>query len=263
MESFGNAVALLVVSPVAIVTNVVAIVAIVHYRSFFHGTDVVILSLLINFILKAFFLAPIPALLLLVDSWQWSFFLCGFYVWAGLCFRMCELLCLLCMSVHWMSLLRMESGKQIYTSTRVVRVVVIVSWFLAAVFGSLPILGARASDYFLRGVCYFLPFDLDFGYALFLAILSVFCVTMSLICTVDTVLLLKQMKKVAVVKYQAGRFYVPNSESAEVAKTSSPGSVHARYNELNFSEDLCKLVVFFIVATAVMNHLPFTVSSRP
>ncbi|XP_046579621.1 uncharacterized protein LOC124287179 [Haliotis rubra] len=255
MVEYGVAVAWMVLSPVALLTCVVAVVVIAHYRPFFHGTDLCLMSLLACLMANVLLLIPIPGVMTLRGI-PWSQPLCYCYIWVSVTVRVAEILSVLCMCVHWMTMLRLPSGKQVYGSTKAVKVYVVIMWLLAAVIGIMPLIGATDDGYSSkRGTCVFLPHDLGVSFALFFIILNLCSVVLCLICTSDTLVLLRYMRRVAVVKYQAGRFYLPSTSA--VAKTGSQ-TVHARYNELTFSSDLSRLVLAVVIATAAINHLPFT-----
>ncbi|XP_071110260.1 uncharacterized protein [Haliotis cracherodii] len=254
MVEYGVAIAWMVLSPVALLTCVAAVVVIAHYRPFFHGTDLCLMSLLACLMANVILLIPIPGVMTLRGI-PWSQPLCYCYIWLSVTVRVAEILSVLCMCVHWMTMLRLPSGKQVYGSTKAVKVYVAIMWLLAALIGIMPIIGATEDGYSTKGTCFFLPHDLGVSFALFFIILILCSIVLCLICTSDTVVLLRYMRRVAVVKYQAGRFYLPSTSA--VAKTGSQ-TVHARYNELTFSSDLCRLVLAVVIATAAINHIPFT-----
>ncbi|XP_067659526.1 uncharacterized protein [Haliotis asinina] len=255
MVEYGVAVAWMVLSPVALLTCVVAVVVIAHYRPYFHGTDLCLMSLLACLMANVLLLIPIPGVMTLRGI-PWSQPLCYCYIWFSVTIRVAEILSVLCMCVHWMTMLRLPSGKQVYGSTKAVKVYVVIMWLLATVIGIMPIIGATDDGYSSKkGTCVFLPHDLGVSFALFFIILNLGSIVLCLICTSDTLVLLRYMRRVAVVKYQAGRFYLPSTSA--VAKTGSQ-TVHARYNELTFSSDLSRLVLAVVIATAAINHLPFT-----
>jgi hypothetical protein len=63
MPVSGSAGGWLVLSPLALITNVIAVVVVCHYRRQFHGTDVALVSLFVTMGTEALLAVPIPAAL--------------------------------------------------------------------------------------------------------------------------------------------------------------------------------------------------------
>ncbi|XP_070207074.1 uncharacterized protein [Littorina saxatilis] len=423
MTQFGSAVGWLVLSPIAFITNIIAVVVVCHYHSQFHGTDVAFISLFVSMATHSLLVLPIPAGLAIHDEgWLFSE-LCSFYVCLVLCVRMSQLLVTVIMNIHWMCILRFTSGQEVYSSATVIKVLVVIAWFASAVTGMVPVLGSSFYTYYeetsrrkavtiggsgsnggatnatvqyyytavVRGECKFLPHGIGVSFILFFILATLTILVISVVASADTLAVFRYMRRTAVDKYQAGRFYLPSSsvtvsssanektariannqntggtsyalrgeaDSAErsslteqaygsqghlhnggggvgrggertpVVRTpvvgrngrlagnhshvfqgagpstpspedsehhlrgggagvrgglpgaengansaatmvvrpsaksgvaqSTPPTVHARYNELNLSSELCRVVLFFTLVTGLLNHLPFVV----
>uniref|UniRef100_K1Q8T5 Uncharacterized protein n=1 Tax=Magallana gigas TaxID=29159 RepID=K1Q8T5_MAGGI len=63
-------------------------------------------------------------------------------------------------------------------------------------------------------------------------------ICISLVCSFDSLALIHYAKKIAFIKYGAGRFYLPRKNDG----LSENYTVHERYGQLNFAADLCRLV---------------------
>ena len=148
MTQFLSAVGWLVLSPIALITNVIAIVIVCHYRTQFHGTDVAFISLFVSMTTQALLVLPIPAALAIHDEGWLRSELCSFYVWLVLCVRMSELLATVIMNVHWMCVLRFTSGQEVYSSATVIKILIVVAWFAAAVTGLVPVTGPSFYTYY-------------------------------------------------------------------------------------------------------------------
>ena len=242
MTQFASAVGWLVLSPIALLTNVIAIVIVCHYRTQFHGTDVAFISLFVSMAMHALLVIPIPAALALNDEGWLRSELCSFYVWLVLCVRMSELLATVIMNIHWMCVLRFTSGQEVYSSATVIKILVIVAWFAAVVTGLVPVTGPSFYTYYeetsslkvvqgagagggllgvnsstaqyarvVRGECKFLPQGLGTSFVLFFILVTLAAVVISLVASADTLAVFRYMKRTAVDKYKAGRFYLPSS----------------------------------------------------
>ncbi|XP_041377681.1 uncharacterized protein LOC121390039 isoform X2 [Gigantopelta aegis] len=264
MTDFGQTVAWLVLSPIAFITSVLAIVIVAHYKPFFHAIDIALLSLFATMALNSAILLPVPAVVYLRQA-TWDSHLCNFYVWATITFRVAELLGLMYMSFHWIAVLRCPPDKKWYGSTKVTKFVLLGIWFLAILAGILPSIGAGNDSLADKeNHCRFLPYDLGDGFAMFFLLLTLFAMCMCFICSLDTMMLLRHMKRVAVVKYHAGRFCLPptslsSSSSSSVATPSVNQTAHSKYNELTFSADLCRLLICVITISACVNHFPYII----
>ncbi|XP_050411671.1 uncharacterized protein LOC126826700 [Patella vulgata] len=254
MPSVAQLIIWIVLSPIALITCIACIVIIAHYKPYYHGTDISLFSIFIAMSLRVVIVILLPSIMELANL-GWTLHLCNFYVWAFIALHIAELLSFVTASIHWMSIPRSSTKKKIYNSSKYVKIVISLVWFFAIVIGIVPVI-EWSENFQGFGECRFLPYNLGTGFSVFFIIINVFSFTMSLICTCDTMVLFSSMKRVATNKYQAGRFYLPSS--ASVAKTASQ-TVHAKYNELNFSSDLCRLVVILIICAFTIIHIPFTV----
>ena len=256
MAEFAHALSWMIISPIAVITDVLAIVIIAHYYPFFHGTDVMLTSLLSAMALNAFIVLPIPSFLGL-KGMAWNRSLCLGYVWCFITFRLVQLMSLCGMSIHWSAILKVSAERKNYFSTKYLKLGTVLIWIISAIVGSLPLLGAANADFNTSDQCKFLPFSLGIGFAVFFLVCIVASMFVSVICAFDATFLIRQMKRVAEVKYQAGRFHVPE-RSADVP-TQGICSVSERYQRLNFAWDLSCFVLLVIVLCFLGNHFPYAV----
>ena len=208
-------------------------------------------------VMHALLVLPVPAGLVIHDEgWMYSE-LCSFYVWLVLCVRMSELLVTVIMNIHWMCILRFTSGQEVYSSATVVKILIVLAWFAAVVTGIVPVSGASFYTYYeetsvrklaggggvnstgvlstvVRGECKFLPNGLGLSFVLFFVLVTLTAFIISLVASSDTLLVFHYMRKTAVNKYKASRFYLPSSSlmNASVnsaAATPSPRTVPLSY----------------------------------
>ncbi|WAR13824.1 GP153-like protein [Mya arenaria] len=257
MLESGHGVTWLVVSPLAVVTDVLAIIVISHYFPYFHGTDVALISVVSAMIGNVVLTLPIPAYLG-VRTLQWSPYVCDGFTWGVITFRIAQVLSLLVMSIHWSTLLKLSAQKKRYVSTKYLKFTVFFVWMSAAIFGILPLIGAVDDTYNNNGNCHFLPFSLGTGYCMLFIVLILLAMLVSLICCIDAMVLIKHMAAIADQKYQEpGRFRLP-TDKPEVTLHGGSG-VSDRQQRLQFAWDLSKFSTIFIALAFAMDHLPFTV----
>ncbi|KAL8571155.1 hypothetical protein ACOMHN_010616 [Nucella lapillus] len=261
MTQLGISIAWLVLSPLALLTNIVAIVVVCHYQGQFHGTDVAFLSLFVTMMMEAVAVVPVPAVLgVLEEDWKWSE-LCSGYVWLVLCVRMSDLLVTLIVNVHWMCILRFTSGQEVYSSSTTVKIFVIIAWVAAAVTGVVPVVGYSFYAYFhevtskelvagegnsaarlvtvVTRECHFLPEGLGTSFVLFFILLTLAILTLSLVASLDTLTVFHYMRKTAVHKYKAGRFYLPSTvrlDTAAANRNSEAQGTETRSTRLSLSQ---------------------------
>ena len=157
-----------------------------------------------------------------------------------LCVRVSELLATVIMNIHWMCVLRFTSGQEVYSSATVIKILVIVAWFAAVVTGLVPVTGPSFYTYYeetsslkivqggeggllsvnsstvhyasvVRGECKFLPQGLGTSFVLFFILVTLATLVISLVASADTLTVFHYMRRTAVDKYKAGRFYLPSS----------------------------------------------------
>ncbi|OWF41103.1 uncharacterized protein LOC110462969 [Mizuhopecten yessoensis] len=256
MSEFVINVLWLVLSPLAGVTGVITAVVIAHYTPFYHGSDILLFSYAITMSINSLLLPSVPALVEITGN-TWPDILCQFYVWAFITFRVLQVLTLLSLSVLWSAIMKYSTrGKRIKFTT-IVKGVVPTIWVLSAVLGLLPIIGAVPDTFHSEGKCHFLSSDLGQGMAVTMGVIVFSCVVFSVICVCDATVLLKYVRRVALVKYGAGRFYLPQKRS------SVPGAgtytIHERYHQLTFAWDVCRLVLVWVLGSGLVSHIPYAV----
>ncbi|XP_033763860.1 uncharacterized protein LOC117345036 isoform X2 [Pecten maximus] len=256
MSEFVTNVLWLVLSPLAGITGVITAIVISHYTPFHHGSDILFFSYVITMSINGLLLPAIPALVQITGN-TWPDGLCQFYVWASICFRVLQVLTMLSLSVLWSAILKYSTkGKRIRFTT-IVKGVVPTVWAISAVLGLLPIIGAVPQTFHSEGKCYFLSSDLGQGMGVVMGVLVFSCVVFSVICVCDATILLKYVRRVALVKYGAGRFYLPQKRS------SVPGAgtytIHERYHQLTFAWDVCRLVLAWVLSSGLVSHIPYAV----
>lgn len=258
MYSFGIGLSWMIISPVALVTDILAIIVIAHYFPFFHGTDITLISIFIAMAGNAFLVLPIPAYLL-IRGHQWTSNLCIGYSWCVLTLRLAQLLSLMVISIHWSTLLKMSAQKKKYFSTKFLKVTVVFIWICSAIFGLLPLIGVASDEFDKNNKCKFLAFGIGTGYSLFFLIIIMVSMFVSVLCASDAMILIKHMKSVAKTKYQAGRFHIPDRRADLPIQGNS--SLAERYHRLQFACDLSRFVLIFVILSFAGNHMLYGVSS--
>ena len=257
MIDFGIAITWMIISPLAFVTDVFAIVVIAHYFPFFHGTDVTLISILTAMAGNAVFVLPIPAFLELSGR-SWNPSLCIGYLWCVFTFRLSQILSLMVISIHWSTLLKMSAQKKKYFSTKFLKITIVFIWICSAIFGILPLIGVADDEFNEKGTCKFLAFNVGGGYGLFFLIIIFTAMFVSILCASDAMILIKHMKVVAKTKYQAGRFHIPDRRSELPLHGNS--SLAERYHRLQFAWDLSKFSLVFVILSFTVNNFPYAVS---
>lgn len=244
----------LFLAPLAVLTDLLTIVFVCHYRRQFHGTDVVFISILVCMVLNALVVPLVPALLDITQS-EWDENLCNFFVWSALTLRLVHVSSLAILSVHWSKILRTSSRRIKISTTTLVKVVTPVFWGVATIVGLLPIIGAVPDRFKTNKDCFFLLSDLGLGFVIFMIVYVLTMICISLVCSFDSLALIHYAKKIAFIKYGAGRFYLPRKNDG----LSENYTVHERYGQLNFAADLCRLVSIVTCFSVVANHVPYVV----
>ena len=259
MVDYAHALSWMIVSPIAMLTDILAIVIIAHYYPFFHGTDVMMTSLLCAMTANAALVLPIPAFMEL-KGMPWNPSLCIGYVWCFITFRLAQIMSLIGISIHWSAMLKVSAERKNYFSTKTLKICTVFIWILSAVVGLLPLIGAVNEDFNKSNQCKFLGFNLGAGFAIFFLVFIVACMFVSVICAFDATILIKHMKRVAKVKYQTGRFHLP--EKRDAVPTQGTCSISEKYNRLKFAWDLSRFVLFLVLLSFLGNHFPYAVSRR-
>lgn len=257
MSSHGYAISWFTLSPVAVVTDVLAIVVITHYFPFFHGTDVTMISLLVSMAGNAMFVLTIPAYLDLNDK-PWNPNLCLGYLWCVLTIRLAQMLSIMVLSVHWSTLLKLSAQNKRYVSTKYLKFTVAFVWVFSAIFGILPVIGAANSDFNSGNTCKFMAFNLGQGYALFFLIFGAVAIFVSILCCCDSMLLIKHIKSIAGTKYRPDRFHLPDKRADMPLHAGT--SMTEKYHRLQFAWDLSKFALIFVLLVIAINHFPYLVS---
>lgn len=256
MAEFAHALSWMIISPIAVLTDILAIIIIAHYYPFFHGTDVMLTSLLSAMALNALLVLPVPSFLGLKEM-SWNPSLCLGYVWCLITFRLAQILSLCGMSIHWSAMLKVSAEKKNYFSTKFLKLGTILIWIISAVVGSVPLMGAVNKEFNDSHQCHFLASNLGFGFAIFFIVCIVAAMFVATVCSFDATFLIKHMKHVAEVKYQAGRFHVPDKSAG--VPTQGTCSVSEKYHRLNFAWDLSCFVFLVTLLSFLGNHFPYAV----
>lgn len=260
MPDYVTSVIWLVLSSVAAINNIVSAISISHYLPFYHGTDILLFSSNIASMLNVMVIPTIPAVIHLSD-YKWNSMLCQVYVWAFITFRVLQVSTLICLAVMWDSILRRSIRNNRSGLTGTVKYIVVAIWLLACVIGALPIIGAVPNTFHTGKVCKFMGAEFGHGFVLFMSILvfsSFFVVGISLS---DSFLLMKYIRRVALLQYGAGRFHVPNKRAS--VPGSGTYSVHERYKQLDFAWKLLRLVLVWSSCSFSIHHVPYAVCISP
>ena len=257
MISNATVLSWIVLSPFAILTDVAAICFVCHYKPFYHGSDIMIISLLVAMAMNALLVVPIPAFTEF-GYFHWNSVLCKFYVWTFVTFRIAQMLTLSAICFHWSAIFKASSNNQNKGLTYRIKFVSVIIWILSSIIGLIPIIGAVPDEFFGEDSCMFLTSDMGIGFTIFIFIFVITCMFLAIISICDVTFLTKCMKKTASVRYGAGRFYIPKKRS----DVPGNGSYNAqeKFNQLNFTWDLCRLFCIVIFFCFIGNHLPFAVS---
>ncbi|XP_063409386.1 uncharacterized protein LOC134692784 [Mytilus trossulus] len=254
MTSNGFGLSWIILSPIAVLTDVAAIAIVCHYKPFYHGSDVMVISLIVAMTMNALLIVPIPACTEL-GYFDWNAYLCKFYVWAFVTFRVVQMLSLSAICFHWSTIFKASCNNQNKGLTYRIKIISVIIWILSTIIGLLPIIGAVPDEFFGAGSCRFLSSDIGIGFTVFIFIFVVTCMCIAIISICDVTFLTKCMKSTAHIKYGAGRFYLPNKRS------DIPGtySTQEKFNQLNFTWDLCRFFCIVISFCFIGNHLPFVI----
>ncbi|XP_062566334.1 uncharacterized protein LOC134228670 [Saccostrea cucullata] len=244
----------IVLTPVAVLTDLFSVTILCHYRRHFHGTDVVFISILVCMVLNALVIPFIPALLNITNT-EWNESLCNFFVWTALTTRMVQVSNLALLSFHWSKILRTSTKRIKISTTTTVKIIVPIFWGVAAVVGLLPVIGAVPDNFKTKNDCFFLLSDLGLGFLIFMIVFILTMACISLVCSFDSIALIHYAKKIAFIKYGAGRFYLPRKNDG----LAENYTVHERYGQLNFAADLCRLVTIVTCFSLIVNHIPCVV----
>lgn len=256
MPSSGVALAWMIISPFAFLTDCLAVIFIFHYKPLYHSCDVAFISLFVTMATNSWLLLPIPAVVKLA-GFYWSQSLCAFYTWLSVTLRSSHILVILVLNVYWMASLRVSRKNNLFTSTKPITASVFVCWFISLIIGLIPAADvAHVFGYYEDNVCKFLPSNISRGFAIFFIIVPLVSTVMGVVSSLDSLLLFKAMKDVALTKYSADRFHLPTISGG----LSASARIHAKYNELNVTIELCRLVLFFSMASSVLNAIPLLVS---
>ncbi|XP_060071296.1 uncharacterized protein LOC132551202 [Ylistrum balloti] len=256
MSKFVTNVLWLVLSPLAGIIGIITAVVILHYTPFHHGSDILFLSYAVAMSINGLLLPAVPAIVEMTGN-KWPDSLCQFYVWAFISLRVSQVLTTLCLSVLWSAIMKYSAKGKRIRFTSIIKGVVPTVWGLSAVLGLLPIIGAVPQSFHSDGKCYFLSSDLGEGMAVVIGVLVFACVVFSIICVCDATVLLKYVRRVALVKYGAGRFYLPKKRSG--VPGAGTYTIHERYHQLTFAWDVCRLVLVWILCSGLVSHIPYAV----
>ncbi|KAK3105228.1 hypothetical protein FSP39_020243 [Pinctada imbricata] len=247
-------IAWLVSAPICLLTDILAVLVVCHFRSYLHGTDIVVISLIVSMAANVAVLIPLPAALGLTEE-TWTADLCRFYIWFFVMLRVVQLVHTTMLSVHWVSVLKLSSQKSNFSSTFSVKMSVPITWVLAGIVGLLPIIGDVPNDFSHQGQCKYFVFDLSVGLGIFMIIFSLVCIITSLCSAIDAMVILQYVRRVAARKYGTANLYIPKKEP-EIA---GGYTIHERYSQLNFACDMCRLILVTIATSYCINHMPYLV----
>lgn len=262
MANFVQSIIWMILSPLAVLTDVFAIIIISHYRPFYHGTDVVLISLHVAMAMNAFFLLPIPALLEFLD-FSWPSELCQFYVWTFITCKIAQMINLVTISLHWITVLKTTSRKKSRTSATAVKVVTFFTWLLSGSLGMVPLFGVGLDTYYSPNSCRFLAFDLGIGFAIFFMIFNIATMCTSVVCATDAAILLRHVRKTGSAKLKKSGLH-NSTKDTDVANNeiSTLHFVYEKHHELMFAENLCRFVLITVTMSFCVNHLPYAVSRQ-
>ncbi|CAG5125905.1 unnamed protein product, partial [Candidula unifasciata] len=245
MPRFMVAVAWMILSPLAVITDTIGVVVCLHYRPSFHSCDVAFISIFVTMAASSAILFPVPAIIKLGDL-SWNKNLCLFYTWLAIALRTSHLLVLLVLNVYWVASLRMSTKGRMFQSTTPMKATIGACWIVSLLVGLPPV----------NEVCSFLPADVHVGYAVFFIILSLVSVIMGFISTLDTLLLLRSIRDAVASRHRTAGIQAPTFSGAVDGRSQA----HVEHKELNVSIELCSLIMYFSVGSAAMNALPLLVS---
>ncbi|BFZ23426.1 hypothetical protein BsWGS_26465 [Bradybaena similaris] len=256
MPQFGVALAWMVVSPLAVITDIISIIVLLHYKPCFHSCDVALISIFVTMATSSALLIPVPAVIRL-GGVSWTRHLCLFYTWLAIALRTSHLLVLLVLNVYWVASLRMSPTGRMFMSAKPMKASVGACW-LVAVLAGLPTVAGSTELFpvFQNDVCHFLPANVHVGYAIFFILLSLVSVIMGFISTLDTLLVLRSMREAATSRCREAGILAPTFSGAAGGRSEA----HGKYNELCFSTELCRLVMCFSLMSAAMDAFPLLVS---
>ena len=264
-------IAWLCLCPLALLTDLLALLVIFHFRPLLHSVDVALASLVVTMATNVVLLLPVPALIRLAGELRWTKDACTFYNWLASTLRASNILVLMLLNVYWVTALRTftepkpqaYSPKKIFSSSKLMKLAVVIAWVISIIIGLVPVAGeTRVFDYyqsdFYGRSCWFLPYNTDIGFSLFFVTLTLASIFIGVISAGDTLLLFRQMRKYAVTKISSAR----RDDLPGVAGSDSRGG-HPEHSELSVASELCLLGLCFTLCSAAINALPLVVSCLP
>ncbi|RUS89250.1 hypothetical protein EGW08_002993 [Elysia chlorotica] len=270
--SWDTSVAWLCLCPVALLTDLLALAAIFHFRPLLHSVDVALASLFVTMAIDVLLLLPFPSIIRLDGDLKWTKEACTSYNWLASTLRASNILVLMLMNMYWVSALRTSpdpsaqspNSSRIFSSSKLMKLAVMISWAVAITIGMVPVSGQnRVFNYYKSDNktqnCTFLPYNTDIGYSLFFIIIAIASLFISVISAGDTLLLFRQMRRLTVTRFGNARRVSLPGHSMDVSQSEHP-SAHAQHSELSVCMELCLVGFCVTLGSAVVNLLPFVLS---
>ena len=154
---------------------------------------------------------------------------------------------------------------------------VLVIWIFAAFMGSIPIVGWTGVAYYKQlddydnnilgyvNNCYYVSYEIDHNYGVFIIITQVALFFSSVLCLVDVHLQMRYYKTNTLFSIEAQNTTPTNTlrpQHAIEVKSRSQGHVNEFYggHQVALAHENCKLACIIAFVSYLLNQVPYTVS---
>jgi hypothetical protein len=249
-------------TPIALLSCILALVALSHFHKIYRSLDILLLSFMASLFLQVFLLMPV-FLAVIIESIQWPVTLCKFFVWCFVTTRMIAIITLISLSLDSVLMLRVPGRYRVYgiVKSRTVQGYVIASWVLACFTGFVPLIGWSNLEFVKNNVCHFLPYEIGSSFSIFLSVMEFTGIIMAMICLTDAYFCLKHAK--SSYHFSTTQMQQPQSSTVLNSIDSNSDKKSMILGALDFTKsalDSWAATVTVCVVSYTINHLPFMVS---
>ncbi|XP_064643271.1 uncharacterized protein LOC135497361 [Lineus longissimus] len=249
-------------TPIALVSCILALVALSHFRDIYRSLDILLLSFIASLFLQVLLLMPV-FLVVIIEAIQWPVILCKFFIWCFVTTRMIAIITLISLSLDGVLMLRVPGRYRVYgiVRSRTVQAYVIASWVLACFTGLVPLIGWSKLDFVSNNVCHFLPYEIGPSFSIFLSVMEFTGIIMAMICLTDAYFCLKHAK--SSYHFSTSQMHQPQS-SAVLNSIDNSDKKSMILSALDFTKsalDSWAATVTVCVVSYAINHLPFMLIS--
>ena len=187
------------------------------------------------------------------------------------------MLSLLALSIDRAFILHLPTAKYKFKGTIGVKIMVLVIWIFAAFMGSIPIVGWSGVAFFKQiyeydqilgyvDNCFYLSYEVDHNYGVFIIITQVALFFSSIMCLVDVHLQMRYYKTNTLFSIEAQNLTPTNtlrSQNTLEVKSRSHGHVTEFHggHQVALAYENCRLACIIAFVSYLLNHVPYTVST--